>query len=243
MNKNLKRVIAYMIDTILISIIAFALTNVKQINFQLDNYNKNYEAYEKVAEKYQDLEDEYEEAKEDYEEEEITKKEYKKIKKEYEDYEDTYTKSVKKYNYELSKNLIVSTLISIALIIAYFGIFQYSMNGQTLGKKLMKLRVVKNKEGNLNILNYVIRCVILNGVIFNAILIICVYLFNYKDFYTANYIVSNVSSIVEILILMMVFMNKDGRGLHDYLAGTRVIEIDNEGREIEYIPPTKKDDE
>lgn len=243
MNKNLKRIVAYMIDTILISAVAFFLTNVKQINFQLDNYEKAYKSYEKVVDKYQDLQDEYEDAKEDYEEEEITKKEYKKIKKGYEDYEITYTKSVKKYNYELSKNSLIATLISLALIIAYFGIFQYSMNGQTLGKKIMKLRVVSNKDVNLNLLNYVVRCVVLNGAIFNIALMICVYLFNYKDFYTANYIVSNISSIVEIIILMMIFMNKDGRGLHDYLAGTKVIEMDNEGHEIEYIPPTKKDDE
>ena len=88
--------------------------------------------------------------------------------------------------------------------------------------------------------NYIVRCVILNGVISNIALLICVYIFNYNNYYTANYIITNIASILEVIILMMVFMNKDGRGLHDYLAGTKVIEIDSI-KEVEYIPPKKKD--
>lgn len=241
MNKNFKRVIAYMIDTILVSIIAFLITNVGPINYQLDNYNKNYKEYEKIVTKYEDLEEKLDEAKEKYEDKEIKKEEYKKVKKEFNDYKDNYMDNVKKYGYKLSKNSIVSSIILISLVIAYFGMFQYFANGQTLGKKIMKLRVVANKEKALNMFNYIVRCVILNGVFSNVALLICVYLCNYNSYYTANYIITNIASIIEIIILMMVFMNKDGRGLHDYLAGTKVIEIDTKGEEVEYIPPVKKD--
>ena len=120
------------------------------------------------------------------------------------------------------------------------------MGGQTIGKKLLKLRVVKNKEGSLNILNYLIRCAILNGAIINILLIVFVNMFNTNNFYTANYIISNIQSIIEILILIMVFMTNDSRGLHDYIAGTKVVEIDvlgeevnNKKEEIEYIPRKK----
>lgn len=243
MNKNFKRILAYMVDMVIVSIIVYGLTNIKQINFQLENYKKTYKQYEKTVEKYQDLEDEYEDAKEDYEDKLIDKKEYQEKKQVYNDYKATYSNKVKKYNYELSKNSVISTLISIAIIIAYFGIFQFSMGGQTLGKKLMHLKVVKNKEGNLNILNYLIRCVILNGVIANVALLICVGIFNAGDFYNANYIITNAQSVLEIIILIMIFMTADGRGLHDYLAQTKVIEIDKEGKEVEYIPPTKKREE
>ena len=67
MNKNFKRILAYMIDMVIVSIIVYGLTNIKQINFQLENYKKTYKQYEKTVEKYQDLEYEYEDAKEDYE--------------------------------------------------------------------------------------------------------------------------------------------------------------------------------
>lgn len=242
MNKNFKRILAYMIDMVIVSMVVYGLTNIKQINFQLENYNKIYKQYEKTVEKYQDLEDEYEEAKEDYDDKKIEKKEYQAKKQAYNDYKDSYSDKIKKYNYQLSKNSIISTIISIAVILAYFGIFQFSMGGQTLGKKLMHLKVVKNKEGNLNIFNYFIRCIVLNGIIANVALLICVGILNSGDFYSANYIITNVQSVVEIVILIMVFMTTDGRGLHDYLAQTKVIEIDKEGNEVEYIPPTKKGD-
>ncbi len=243
MNKNFKRILAYMIDMIIVSIIVFAFTNIKQINPQLDSYNKIYKDYLKISEKYKDLEKEYNTAKKDYENKKINKKEYNSKKTAFLNYKDKYTNNVKKYNYKLSKNSTFSTIISIIIVIGYFGVFQFSMGGQTLGKKLLKLKVIKNNGGSLNIGNYLIRCVILNGVIFNTALIICIYALGYNNFYTANYIITNLQSILEIIILLMVFMSKDGRGLHDYLAQSRVIEMDNDGNEVEYIAPTKKREE
>ena len=246
MNVRFKRIAAYFIDMIVVSVVVFGLTNIKQINYQYDNHEKVSKEYQKYIDKYEKLEDKYEDAKDDYKDKKITKEEYNEIKSSYNDYKKGYEKQIKKFNYDLSKNSVISTIISIAIVIAYFGIFQFSLGGQTIGKKLMKLKVVKNKEGELNILNYLIRCLILNGVIINALLIIFVSIFKANDFYTANYIISNIQSIVEILILIMVFMTNDSRGLHDYIAGTKVIdinavgeEINNKIDEVEYIPKKK----
>ena len=246
MNTRFKRIAAYFIDMVIVSVVVFGLTNIKQINYQYDNHEKVAKEYQVYVDKYEKLENKYENAKEKYKDKKITKKKYNEIKNSYNDYKKGYEKQIKKFNYEISKNSVISTIISIAIVIAYFGIFQFSMNGQTIGKKLMKLKVVKNKEGELTIFNYLIRCAILNGVIINILLIVFVNMFNTNNFYTANYIISNIQSIIEILILIMVFMTNDSRGLHDYIAGTKVVEIDvlgeevnNKKEEIEYIPRKK----
>ena len=236
MNTRFKRIAAYFIDMVIVSVVVFGLTNIKQINYQYDNHEKVAKEYQVYVDKYEKLENKYENAKEKYKDKKITKKKYNEIKNSYNDYKKGYEKQIKKFNYEISKNSVISTIISIAIVIAYFGIFQFSMNGQTIGKKLMKLKVVKNKKGELNIFNYLIRCAILNGVIINLVLIIFVNIFSANDFYMANYIVSNIQSIVEILILIMIFMTSDARGLHDYIAGTKVIDISNKQDEVEYIP-------
>lgn len=236
MNTRFKRIAAYFIDMVIVSVVVFGLTNIKQINYQYDNHEKVAKEYQVYVDKYEKLENKYENAKEKYKDKKITKKKYNEIKNSYNDYKKGYEKQIKKFNYEISKNSVISTIISIAIVIAYFGIFQFSMNGQTIGKKLMKLKVVKNKKGELNIFNYLIRCAILNGVIINLALIIFVNIFSANDFYMANYIVSNIQSIVEILILIMIFMTSDARGLHDYIAGTKVIDISNKQDEVEYIP-------
>ena len=246
MNVRFKRIAAYVIDMLIVSVVVFGLTNIKQINYQYDNHEKVSSEYEKYVKKYEKLEDKYNDARDDYKDKKITKEEYTKIKNEYKDYKSGYEKNIKKFNYDLSRNSVIATIISIAVIIAYFGIFQYSLGGQTIGKKLLKLKVVKNKEGSLNIFNYLIRCAILNGVIINILLVVFVNIFNVNSFYTANYVISNIQSIIEILILIMIFMISDSRGLHDYIAGTKVVELDVLGNvvnkdkeEVEYIPKKK----
>ena len=239
MTVRFKRIAAYVIDMLIVSVVVFGLTNIKQINYQYDNHEKVSSEYEK----YVKLEDKYNDAKDDYKDKKITKEEYSKIKNEYKDYKSGYERNIKKFNYDLSRNSVIATIISIAVIIAYFGIFQYSLGGQTIGKKLLKLKVVKNKEGSLNVFNYLVRCAILNGVIINILLIVFVNIFDVNNFYMANYVISNIQSIIEILILIMIFMTSDSRGLHDYIAGTKVVEINALGEEInnnkekiEYIP-------
>ena len=247
MKTRFKRIAAYMIDMIIVSIVVFGLSNVKQINYQIDNYNSASKEYQNYVKKYEKEEKKYEDAKADYKDKKITKKEYNKKKSEYNEYKKDYEKKIKKYNYNISKNSVISTIISMAIVIAYFAIFQFSMGGQTLGKKIMKLKVVSAKDRELNIFNYLIRCAILNGVIVNLLLVIFVNTLDVNSFYMANYIVSNIQSIIEIVIIIMIFMTSDARGLHDYIACTKVIEIStadnkikNANEEVEYITKNKK---
>lgn len=245
MKTRFKRIAAYMIDMIIVSIIVFGLSNVKQINYQSDNYNNISKEYQKYADKYEKVEKKYIDIKKEYKDKKINKKEYNEKKKEYNVYKKEYDKKIKEYNYNISKNSVISTIISIAVVIAYFAIFQYSMGGQTIGKKIMKLKVIKASDGVLTIFNYLIRCAILNGVIINLLLVIFVNTLDINSFYMSNYVVSNIQSIIEIVIIIMVFMTNDSRGLHDYIAGTKVIEIDTSGNEVlndtevEYIPKKK----
>ena len=53
MSKNFKRIIAYMLDMFLVTAIVFALTNIKQINFQLTKHNKASKEYSEIVKKYE----------------------------------------------------------------------------------------------------------------------------------------------------------------------------------------------
>ena len=55
---------------------------------------------------------------------------------------DVYLKESYDLIYELQKSSKLSSLIGVAVTVAYFVIFQTMYNGQTFGKKLLKLRVV-----------------------------------------------------------------------------------------------------
>ena len=125
----------------------------------------------------------------------------------------------------MAKYSIVSAGITTLIIILYFVILQWLLDGQTLGKKLLNIKIVKNRDGKLNVFNYLIRCVILNAVWANIILLIGVCLLKQNAYYTLNYYLSNIRYIIELVILIMVFMNKDARGLHDIIANTKVIDL------------------
>ena len=58
---------------------------------------------------------------------------------------------------------------------------------------------------------------------------------------------SNFDTILMIILFLMVLFYKEGRGLHDILAGTKVIDVreenlqlEKEEKEVEVIKPKKK---
>ena len=52
---------------------------------------------------------------------------------------DTYVDEVKGISYQLSQKQGVVSLVTLFLAVLYFIVYQYYNNGQTIGKKLMKI--------------------------------------------------------------------------------------------------------
>lgn len=129
-------------------------------------------------------------------------------------------------NYDLYRYSIVNNVISLVCILLYFGVLQMILKGQTIGKKIMNLRLVSNKDDKkLHIGNYLIRVVVLNNIIFTVTNIIAVYTLSAKAFYNFTYGLSFVQSTIWMIMVLMVVLRQDGRGLHDFLAGTKVIDL------------------
>ena len=164
-------------------------------------------------------------------------------------YKDKYKDAHEKYNdkdeiielnYEVYKYRTYSSMFSATALILYFGVLPLVMNGQTLGKKIMKLRVVSNNEKKLNFWKYLIRIVILNNIWLSLINVGAVYVVSGVKFYYVTYVISMLSSLIYMLNLIMVMFRKDNRGLHDMVAGTKVIEVSNDVV-VESVEEVKKD--
>ena len=135
-----------------------------------------------------------------------------------------YTKQAFKLNYDYQKNMIPTTIVNVTISIGYFIVFACLNKGQTLGKKIFKIRVVDKDGNNPNILNMLGRSIFLYGIIASTINIVGVYVFNVKLF---NYVSSSASYIYyifSIVCFLMVMYRKDGRGLHDMIGKTMVVE-------------------
>ena len=209
MDTSLKRIIAFVIDIVIVSLVV-SLINLLPLDPYKDKYKDTYEKYNEVVQK--STEDE----KNDYKDEII------------------------ELNYEVYKYRTYSSMFSATALILYFGVLPLVMNGQTLGKKIMKLRVVSNNEKKLNFWKYLIRIVILNNIWLSLINVGAVYVVNGVKFYYVTYVISMLSSLIYMLNLIMVMFRKDNRGLHDMVAGTKVILVSNDVV-VECVEEVKKD--
>lgn len=162
------------------------------------------------------------------------------VQKSTEDEKNDYKDEIIELNYEVYKYRTYSSMFSATALILYFGVLPLVMNGQTLGKKIMKLRVVSNNEKKLNFWKYLIRIVILNNIWLSLINVGAVYVVSGVKFYYVTYIISMLSSLIYMLNLIMVMFRKDNRGLHDMVAGTKVILVSNDVV-VESVEEVKKD--
>lgn len=134
-----------------------------------------------------------------------------------------YTEKVLPLNYELTKRKLPANIATVVVFIGYYVIFAYFNKGQTLGKKICKIKVV-NIDGNRpSIWNMLIRSLFIYGIITSLYSVISINFLNMKDFNYSVSVVSVVESMILIICTLMMLYKKDGRGLHDIIAKTNVI--------------------
>lgn len=126
-------------------------------------------------------------------------------------------------NYELSKSTYLSDIANLCAYLGYFIVMPLFTKGQTLGKKLMKLKIKKVDDSPLTANTLLIRTIILYGVL-NSIINLILLLVASKGMYLqiSGY-VNTVFSLVIIVTFFMMIIRKDGRGIPDLLAKTVVV--------------------
>ena len=87
----------------------------------------------------------------------------------------------------------------------------------------MKLRVISNNNKKLNILNYLLRSLVLNEVLINGLSVIMVLVLSKNNYLIYNEIIYVVNYVLEMALIFMIVFDKNNRGIHDYVANTKVI--------------------
>jgi len=194
----LKRVVAYFIDVLLVTFAASMLASISYLNPQLEKYNKVYDEYIEFSESYLDN---------------IKNNEAEDIAE--------YKTKLEDLNYRLSKNNLYGSAISIVLTVIYFVFFQKYNGGQTLGKKIMKIKL----DNNLSLFKYLIRTLILHNVFINALRLILILMISKENYLFFNNILYIAELAIETTIIIMVVMREDNRGLHDLIVDSNVVKI------------------
>lgn len=128
-------------------------------------------------------------------------------------------------SYDLSKATFLTTLISIVIYIIYFVIYQGYNNGQTLGKKIFKIKVAKSDGSRLTVNDLIKRALLLYGIAANIVVLILLLFTSKGTYFNVGSIINWIQILFIIVTINMMFFSVEGRGLHDLLGGTTVEEV------------------
>ncbi len=138
--------------------------------------------------------------------------------------ESEYIDRIYKTKYTMEKESITTSLISVVVTFAYFAGFAYYSKGQTLGKKLLRIKVVSKDGNEASYLKMMFRALIHNGCLTSILSIILILFIKSNQYMYTIGVLEMLQSVIMISSIIMIICRKDKKGLHDLVCGTTVVE-------------------
>lgn len=129
-------------------------------------------------------------------------------------------------NYNLAKYSVSISIISIIVYLGYFVGFQKWNKNQTLGKKLFNIEVASIENTDVKWWQILLREIIIYNLIAEILYVILILFLNVNSYFMISNIILAISSLISLINVILILFRKDGRGLHDLLAKTIVVEKD-----------------
>ncbi len=134
-----------------------------------------------------------------------------------------YNNRLMELEYDFQKSNLPVNGINLALFVGYFIVFCYLNKGQTLGKKLFKIRVVDKDGGNVKLSSLIVRSLFIYGIVSCIYSIICTLFLPSNVFIYSYKWVVNIETMLLFACFLTAMYRKDGKGLHDLISKTNVI--------------------
>ena len=125
--------------------------------------------------------------------------------------------------YDMSKYGLSVSVINLVVTFLYFVVFQYMNNGKTVGKMLMKIKVVSKDRKKLKFDQILLRAIIINSILSSLILVIVLAFASKSVYLSRSRYIQFVDMTLVFASIIMILFKADGRGLHDIIGRTEVI--------------------
>ena len=126
--------------------------------------------------------------------------------------------------YDMNRASLDSNLVYLAICIGYFLIFQYLNRGATIGKSLMRIRVVSSDGSDIGFIQMFIRTSIINEILPMIMLIILVFVSRGVSFFIFYSLISFIENIFILVCVFMILYRKDRLAIHDIMSRSMVID-------------------
>lgn len=126
--------------------------------------------------------------------------------------------------YKVNKANVNSNLLGLVIYVGYFVLFQFFNGGATIGKKLLKIKVVSQGGGEVSLWQMIVRTSIINGIVQLALSLILVFTTKGVVFLTLSSVVGLFENIFVIICVFMLLYKSDCLALHDIMSKSVVIE-------------------
>ena len=137
--------------------------------------------------------------------------------------EKEYIESASIAYYNLNKATGIMTFAIIIISILYYVVFQLYSKGQTIGKKMMKIKVISD-DGDLTMNQMIFRSFISNMVLLHIINFALI-IFVGKELYMSIFVVIAMVQYAIMFISIIMATRNDGRTIHDRITHTRVVNV------------------
>ena len=205
---TLKRICAYLIDSIIIFAIITLFSKIEILNPNTKEYNEAINQYYEVYEDYMIS---------------IKNGGSELI---------NLQNQINDISYSVSKNSIPTSILNIVITILYFVIFQYFNNGQTIGKRLLGIKIINKSKEKPTFTQILIRSIIIYGFVTTISSLVILSCCSKEVYFNTYTYLSSIESILILLSFVVMLFREDKRGLHDLIAGTSVIETKSLIKEI-----------
>ena len=190
-----QRVLAFLIDLVLLSMITSLITMFIPMN---DTATKLYEEQNRVLEGYVEGTVSMEE----------------------------YVNQMVDISYDISRQTVIISIVTIVISLLYYVVYPCYNNGQTFGKKLMKIKIKKTNDKELSMNDLLIRSMINNSILVNIINVALVLFLGKNLYLSTSSFVSIIQYLVLTISLIMIAFTKNAQGLHDKAVHTEVVQAD-----------------
>lgn len=121
--------------------------------------------------------------------------------------------------------MLITISVETIIGVLYFVFLPFKMNGQTLGKRLMKIKAIDEFGSNPSFKQHFIRSIQNWGTYISVITLFVIYI-DVTTYTVVTAVLGSIVGLVTFFAYVMIVVKDDGKGLHDLWADTRVVRVD-----------------